>query len=201
MSLVELSNMTVKEAIVQTIVSYEQNGMIFALAGLVVNPETTVMEVVKYLGLEDKAIFVFSIYNSIVTSDLNDFVSMELYAFVSPAFYNFDLKDLIYKPIDELLVRLGILSPENIFTLVEMFDIVSDLSSMFYGNDSTEFMNTYEPMQYVNVSVVQILDEWELDELNIMLQSIDLKEYSLESILSNVFFLIYKVPLFRPFYR
>ena len=69
-----------------------------------------------------------------------------------------------------------------------MFDIVSDLSSMFYGNDSTEFMNTYEPMQYVNVSVVQILDEWELDELNIMLQSIDLKEYSLESILSNVFF-------------
>ena len=201
MSLVELSNMTVKEAIVQTIVSYEQNGMIFALAGLVVNPETTVMEVVKYLGLEDKAIFVFSIYNSIVTSDLNDFVSMELYAFVSPAFYNFDLKDLIYKPIGELLVRLGILSPENIFTLVEMFDIVSDLSSMFYGNDSTEFMNTYEPMQYVNVSVVQILDEWELDELNIMLQSIDLKDYSLQSILSNVFFLIYKVPLFRPFYR
>lgn len=176
--LTEVSEVSLKDAIMGKLVLFEKDGMGYTLNDLLVGPETNVLEIVKFFGAGDTAMFVYDMLNKLVGFNLNDIVGMLLEQF-GPM--DFKLDDLLRMPFTDLLVKFGV-AREEISFFLDIVKSAAEFSGMFFYQNSTVSVNE---TNLAGLSLGYILHEYGPDNISMALQSIDLNKYTFASALGK----------------
>lgn len=176
--LMEVSEVSLKDAFMGKVVLFEKDGMGYTLNDLLVGPETNVLEIVKFFGAGDTVMFVYEMLNKLVEFNLNDIVGMLLEQF-GPM--NFKLDDLLRITFTDVLVKFGV-AREDISFFLDIVKSAAEFSGIFFDQNSSITVNETD---LAGLSLGYILQEYGPDNISMALQSIDLNKYTFASALSK----------------